>query len=178
MNVKQSIALLLVLFAFQFVAHSADILNGHPSPMAMNSFQSVPPLQLVFKTHLQVPTNSPPSTAANFFRLLPSLMSTNYGVDGTGWNGVGKAAAQIMELGTSVLPVLLAEMNKTHYLSDDASPRRVIDHQWLMRMRLAHLVEDISREDFKCKSTVHCWSRDYSFNAINDWWTNKVLQQK
>jgi hypothetical protein len=123
----------------------------------------------------EIPTNTPPPVATNFFRNLPSLLITDFGPKGEGWESLGKARAQIVELGPSVLPVLVAEMNKTNYISD---PEAIgFDERWGMRMRLASVVQSISGEDFKCNTSVHGWNRDYSFNAINDWWTNKVLRR-
>jgi hypothetical protein len=126
---------------------------------------------------VDIPTNTPPSVATNFFRLLPSFLSTNYGTDGSGWRTVGQAHVQVTKLGTSVLPLLVAEMNKTNYISDLVGVNKLADQRWIMRMRLAEAVESISGEDFKCKTSVHGWTPDYSFNAINNWWTNKVFRR-
>lgn len=116
-----------------------------------------------------IPTNTPPAVATNFVRLLPLLTSTNI-------TDRMKAHMGLKELGKSVLPLLVAEMNKTNYLSSEKSRiKKLGDERWQNRMSMARAVQAISREDFSCNTTVHGWDPDYSFNAINDWWTNKVL---
>jgi hypothetical protein len=117
-----------------------------------------------------IPTNTPPAIATNLLRLLPLLTSTNF-PDRT------KAHLELMRLGPPVLPALVSEMNKTNYISDRVAQNKLTDERWGMRMSVAMAIEDISGQDFKCKTSVHGWTPDYSFNAINDWWTNKVLRR-
>ena len=113
------------------------------------------------------PTTTAPASPSSFQTLLSGLLSTDT-------NEVVQAHMALVSRGDNVLPELIEEMNKPDYISQEENTiKKLGDPRWINRMRLAGVIQDISKQDFSVTTTAHGWDPDYSFDLINTWWKSQ-----
>lgn len=80
----------------------------------------------------------------------------------------------LVSRGENVLPHLIEEMNKPDYISQEQNTiKKLGDPKWINRIKLAGVIQDISKQDFAVNTTAHGWNPDHSFDLINTWWKSQ-----
>lgn len=107
-----------------------------------------------------------PAAEAEPSALLTQLVSENP-------KASASAHVELVRKGESILPALIQEMNNDQHISGEQNQKKLSDPKWKNRMRIAGVIQEISKQDFAVYTSAHGWSPDHSFNLINKWWNKR-----